>query len=309
MKIILVGTKFTLTILREAKLIYYKHAKINKELNHLSDGQINELIDKYLGKKIKVNELITEFKLDIKPNKICSILPPVIIDEKCEYCKSNMISSLENRNGLSPIKSCPVCGHMVYEYTRYLQFDKTVECHCDNCIKKKQQEIEEKILKIESVYAISNPKINFSDLDLKEKVILVETIKNDSVPSYSLIQPCIENLSYSFNGEHLLRNINFMLHSGIISISPENGIDVFEVFDNFRDFYDKNFPYTVNIRRATFNINVDFSQKEKNMIFNNTVFNKIDNGKYELLIEYIYYSTIQLFRKILEYNEVYIYKG
>ena len=55
----------------------------NEKLNHLSQKQIEEVVKKYMDKSIKIQDILDEYDIDVKPSKLLQLLPPVKTQEKC----------------------------------------------------------------------------------------------------------------------------------------------------------------------------------------------------------------------------------
>ena len=87
---------------------------IAKELQHLSLEKIEELYARYLaGEKNK--DLIKEFVIDAHENKLLSLFPPVIHqDKQCPYCNIPMQSQrLGKKSYKEPVPECPACMQLI----------------------------------------------------------------------------------------------------------------------------------------------------------------------------------------------------
>ncbi|HLZ17192.1 MAG TPA: hypothetical protein VKQ08_09135, partial [Cyclobacteriaceae bacterium] len=96
-----------------------------KGLDHLSENEIQSLIDRYY-KNEKTADLLDEFKLTIKPTELVKLFPPKSLETKCPYCSSNMVVKYRARGSFSnESPECPVCKH---------KEDRT--CWCKGCREK-----------------------------------------------------------------------------------------------------------------------------------------------------------------------------
>ena len=127
--------------------------KIADEIKHLSHSEIEDLYRKYLeGTKNSV--LIEEYKIDIDPNKLLRILPPITLEDSlCPYCKIPMFKNRRSKSGIdsNPIE-CYKCDHKIYPYQGSFNFRS---CSCKKCLSIKEQEKIKAEEKREALFVIS----------------------------------------------------------------------------------------------------------------------------------------------------------
>lgn len=99
---------------------------IDQRLEELGEETLKGIIEK-IDNHEDVETILREYKIEnINPYELYRILPPVISDHQCKYCKEKMI-----RNAGFDINICPQCGH---EYAR----NSSRLCGCTNCNKERK---------------------------------------------------------------------------------------------------------------------------------------------------------------------------
>lgn len=98
------------------------------ELDHLSDVQIYQLIERYY-KNEDLEGLIEEYSLKgVRPTTLVTKLPPSIEDTLCPFCEINYITYRKPRSGGSKKPThCPSCGHLE------LAGKRSLYCRCNSC--------------------------------------------------------------------------------------------------------------------------------------------------------------------------------
>lgn len=106
---------------------------IDERLQHLSEQQIIEIINRYYEGE-KVNNLLKEYKINTSSSNLIRILPSVLDNEKCKYCEKRFVIPLSSRTYGNIIdeyyKKCPNCNHQPN-----INF-----CNCLNCEEKRRKE-------------------------------------------------------------------------------------------------------------------------------------------------------------------------
>ena len=211
------------------KLMKKKHSKIA----HLSDEQIDELIERYYSEET-VSKLLEEYGINIRPSEFVKILPPIIHEDViCQYCNSPMWSDLPSKTAMStgygakPKKYCPSCNHQ----------DDTI-CFCDSCNEQremqKEQELEEKKELIGKYVNIENDTpVEFESLDYLQKIYLGAFLRAGISEDLSYIIPINEFQSPLTPSIELFDEIFNVLYreSGVIQIHPKSPISAFDIDD------------------------------------------------------------------------------
>ncbi|WP_411682865.1 hypothetical protein [Clostridium thailandense] len=105
--------------------------EVNPKLKHLTDEQLQELIERYYNGE-RVNTLIEEYEIaDTLPGTLCKLFPPMLLkDTFCPNCNAPMFKLRESRSGYSHTEPfCTVCGHDNNNHF----------CKCDYCKKKEEE--------------------------------------------------------------------------------------------------------------------------------------------------------------------------
>src|SRR5699024_2107129 len=153
--------------------------------------EINEVIDLYQNKEVKVKDIISKYKIDVRPAGLVKILPPVEIDKMCPYCHQNMYYDLKARGGysLSADSStifCLNCGHKEY----HKKWGYREECNCKNCLEVKEKKKQEQQNMIYERYGKEHEKFRFSTLMLEDKVTLIYILMSNPNHNTETIAPC-----------------------------------------------------------------------------------------------------------------------
>lgn len=109
-----------------------------KNLNHLNEMQIEDLMERYYsGETIK--KLLSDFQLDVRASALYKLFPPEEFENyNCEYCDSVLVTDRRSKDLQKAPRYerdlyCPVCGHKPYS---------TPLCQCESC-KQARQELRE----------------------------------------------------------------------------------------------------------------------------------------------------------------------
>jgi hypothetical protein len=166
--------------------------KIDNKLSHLTEIEINELMNKYY-KNEKASDLVEEYKIPISPSRLYTIFPPQLCENTfCPYCQSQMFIKRLSKSSIysNNIAYCPNCNHQNYNF-----------CNCNNCSekrrtyaeiqKKKQLEAtKQKMQIIKDFYNIDNySPININDLSFRYRVYLGALLRTSLSEDMSTILP------------------------------------------------------------------------------------------------------------------------
>lgn len=233
-------------------------AKINtppyKDLSHLSDDLIKNLMERYYFGNDKVKDLITEFELDVKGGKLYKLFPPQVHpDYLCPNCKTPMVTNSiakTHRNTLSINNLyCLTCGHINNPYE---------VCNCKACntarievearrqakLSREKEEIQNKFSRIVKYYEdSSNPKMSFDELTFRQKVYLgtfCRALLDESYTHTKQIQPLTRedsNHPISPNCDITRSMISELKHSNVLTVSSISPLEAFQDCDEFPKFH------------------------------------------------------------------------
>ena len=270
--------------------------KVHEKLKHLTEEEINEVIDLYQNKEVKIKDIISKYKIDIIPSGLVKILPPVQAKRMCPYCQQNMYHNLEARTAYSysinsDVNFCLNCGHKEYPE---LWGDKQ-ECNCGNCLKRKEKKKQEQQNMIYERYQKEHEKFEFNTLMLEDKVILIYILMSNPNHNTETIAPCR-------NSKEWIRKLNRLLDMRIISVSPRTGVEA---------FIEEDFPNKYYVAKASYDINVIFDDNEILQVNRREYFLQSHeaNELLEVLKKYIYNDIMEKFSYMLEERGLSLYKS
>lgn len=267
----------------------------NEKLNHLSQKQIEEVVKKYMDKSIKIQDILDEYDIDVKPSKLLQLLPPVKTQEKCQICGEYLYKKIESRTSYSYNRDslagfCMKCGHKEYLKNTWGQ----KRCTCNGCLEIEKIKQEEKRRLINELYECEHEKYKFNELELSDQVKLLYLLFNNPSHNTCQITPPRE-LSKNW-----VAYINRLKDIKAISVSSKSDIAAFCVED---------FPRRYYVSKVTYDINVLFDECDLKMINNNIYFSECSNidELIMLLKEYIYDDLISKFEIMLEDRRLQLY--
>ncbi|WP_032138699.1 hypothetical protein [Rickettsia tamurae] len=169
----------------------------HKDLSHLSETQIKELIRRYYNYE-KIPDLLEEFEINVYPSMLIKLFPPLVHNELfCKYCLDiNLVSEFRSRsytNGDSNIVSvnsfCPLCNHIDH-----------LHCSCSNCkeIRKQKKQAEEENKRNVLMQAFLPISIDIpipNELTLKDAVYLFAVKEHSATKDLEFIKPYLEGPS------------------------------------------------------------------------------------------------------------------
>lgn len=228
-------------------LIGFKMININiaNEISHLSPIEIEELYQKYLeGEKNSV--LTGEYGINISPNKLIKILPPIKLDKVfCPYCGIPMFTKRRVKSAGAwdvPPAECCECDHKTFsEKTGF----RRQLCNCQECTSiSKQKDAakkRERIEKIRAKYAISDRKaVEYSELNFSHKLTLLTLFRMQTNEDFdhilSLDDPSRTG-SFSPTSQMDVECLKELFSCGAIIIDPESRAEAFVEDEDFDSFY------------------------------------------------------------------------
>lgn len=215
------------------------------EIKHLSSTEIEDLYQKYLdGEKNSV--LIKEYKIDINPNKLITVLPPKKLDDTlCPYCDVPMFTKRRSKSASSwdiPPIECYECDHKIFSEKH--SFRRQL-CNCQECINiRRQEKIEaerERREKIREKYSIDDREaIEYSELNFFHKLVLLTLFRMQTDEDFeyilSLDDPSrVESLCPTDQMD--LECLKELFSCGAIIIDPESRVEAFVEDEDFNSFY------------------------------------------------------------------------
>ncbi|AJG96774.1 hypothetical protein LF65_00083 [Clostridium beijerinckii] len=232
--------------------------KIDSKLSHLTEIEINELMNKYY-KNEKASDLVEEYQIHINPSRLYTIFPPQLCENTfCPYCQSQMLIKRPSKSSIysNNIAYCPTCNHQDYNF-----------CNCNNCSEKRKIYAEIKKMKqleankqkkqtIKDFYNLDNySPININDISFRDRVYLGALLRTSLSEDMSTIFP-LENAEIKLAptpeySKEILRRLH---HNNIILVSPNSNIESFPESNSEIEF-----PNAYYINKVDYIININFN--------------------------------------------------
>lgn len=226
---------------------------MNDKLSHLSEKEIQELIERYYNKE-KVSDLISEYNIKLRPSQLVNNFPPEVLETKCIYCDINLIKSRVSRDYQSwktiP-KYCPNCGHEDGSF-----------CSCKNCKAiewhQKDRERQEKQDFIDIwLNHEGKEKVELSELSFTDRVYLGALLREGISEDYNYIKS-IENFispltpTYEFRSEIIdrLNEINAIV---IHQSTDSEFIEIVDYEDGNYRYYPYKVKWALNVKSNDLN--------------------------------------------------------
>ncbi|MCP4937442.1 MAG: hypothetical protein GY927_25330 [bacterium] len=206
-----------------------------EKLAHLSDVQLNELIERYYNGSDTVADLIEEYQINVRTSGLVRLFPPIVHDNlSCPYCpQENLVSNRKSRTGATWSQKkcyCPKCGHTEDAY-----------CSCDNCSQLRQlheqkcEDDKRTIISENFPYPdISYP--NIEDLSFKDALYISTIVRHLVTEDLDTVYPYEENNpplapTFEFTNEIVMH----LRSKGFLAIRHSSPIDAFVFNDDFTD--------------------------------------------------------------------------
>lgn len=119
-----------------------------RNLNHLSDSEIDTLMERYYAGEA-VTKLLKEYHLSVHTSGLHLLFPPEICKEEiCEYCGEYLVRDRLSKTAVTWGRSnsemyCPLCKHRPYAHN----------CKCSNCVEAERALAEYQKAQIKEVYS------------------------------------------------------------------------------------------------------------------------------------------------------------
>lgn len=215
---------------------------IVRELEHLDEGKLCQLIKDYYNKNFTVQEILDNYSIHVTPTKLVSLLPPQIDEQTiCKHCGAAMLRKWESRSNvqiptLQKDAFCIECGHKeIKSYGR--------SCSCTFCTKERQQNtIRQELLAKERIeyqkqqivecYGYErnydSDHTDIFDIDLRNAIYLLSMERQSVSKSVGLFSPILESdigLSPSFEISYKILNV--LKKENQISVDPNSPFESF----------------------------------------------------------------------------------
>ena len=307
-------------------------SNLDKRVSHLTKEQIVNLMEKYYGGE-KVAKILEEYKIKISVSQLYSLFPPVITDEVCIHCESNMVKPWQSKSWSSFVnenrKYCINCGH---ENSRY--------CNCDYCVEIKRKKIleeqekqkkiiEQKRATLASFYDESNWTLKLErELTLEDRLYLAVILRSSLSENTMYIEALESNKNLlAPTDDFEIELIKTLTGRKVIVPHVLSDINAFEI--EYKE--DEDYQITYGIYKVRYRINIepddlDYNAMIKRLLYPN--FSAEENFKefcYEMwkkislneCLDYLLYQmskvgysfnpgdkTIRVFENLLEHFSV-----
>lgn len=225
-----------------------------KDLSHLSDDEINELMQRYYNNE-PVKKLAAEYGFNITPSSLYTLFPPEKFnDYDCEYCGCSLVASRPSK-AMAKIPRykkdlyCPSCGHKPY-----------TKCECDACMDELFRQEEERIDNIKKSFDSENERVKLTDLNFIEKVYLGALSRAYLRENLFEISPISEkNITLAPTDDIQSEIYKELIYANIIKVSSASPLSAF-IFD------DSNWPGKYYTYQVIYNLNLVFPQNKNDLI-------------------------------------------
>lgn len=220
----------------------------NKKISHLSDGEVEELIDMYYS-GASLSDIKTKFSLQGNITNLTLLFPLKTVNKICVYCNQPMKGRYPSRSrNISELENvhCVNCGHIDEAY-----------CTCSNCTKNLEMDRQNRLKeKKDQMRLVIPPFVEESEellyLNIKQRCVVGALLRDGSTEDLSMILPLDSGhykLSPSPNYDYQL--INFVSKdSNCVIISPDSDTESIEDIDLDKrsfSYYPKKVSWLVNI--------------------------------------------------------------
>lgn len=229
--------------------------KTPDEVKHLSNSEIEELYERYLnGEKNSV--LVSEYKIDVNPNKLITVLPPKQLqDISCPYCNIPMFEKRKSKSHSSwqsHAIECYKCGHKIF--TSSNKYRKEL-CSCEKCVEIQHQQAIEKANRRKEIiaesYCLQSFKpIPYKNLTFTQKLLLLTLFRMQTDEDFNHILSLNDpsrmtpfTPSTSMDQEF----IRSLYSSSVILVDPLSNTTAFCEDNPAKSFYLNNVQWIVNI--------------------------------------------------------------
>src|SRR5699024_3036719 len=279
------------------------------EVRHLSSNEIEELYKRYLeGEKNSV--LINDYKIDINPNKLINVLPPIKFDDTlCPYCDIPMFAKRRSKSASNwgfPPTECFSCSHKILSEQFGYRYQ---QCECEKCVDiRRQRELEAEKKKREAIRKLYNlddrEPVYYSELNFFHKLVLLTLFRMQTDEEFghilSLDDP-YRSQSLSPTHQMDIECLNELFSCGALILDPESRIEAFVEDEEFKSFY-------INRVRWIPNITFDGGGRAELSAVYNKIYNELRKGTQPQWEKEIFDTLFRIAREeVMQY--VYVNSG
>lgn len=197
--------------------------------------------------------MIEEYKIDVNPNKLISLFPPLIHESlECIYCALPLYYKRKSKTSSYSIIEffCVECGHKEGNH-----YNRPLVCSCSLCSEKSAEAArvkrEEDLEKIFQEHSLDKRlMLQYSALTFSHKCYLLSLFLMQSELEHNRIKPLSNtgsavdlSPSFDFDNEIILK-----LHAdSVIIVDPNSPFSVFDPRDEFKSFYYRDAFWIVNV--------------------------------------------------------------
>lgn len=210
-----------------------------RNLNHLSDSEIDTLMERYYAGEA-VTKLLKEYHLSVHTSGLHLLFPPEICKEEiCEYCGEYLVRDRLSKTAITWGRSnsemyCPLCKHRPYAHN----------CKCSNCVEAERALAEYQKEQIKEVYSRKRTPVDFEDLSFEQKVYLGALCRALCKENLLEIKPYHSaNTALAPTDDLRSQMYKSLSYDEIIAVSPSSPIEAFVTDDD--DFPNRYYTYKV----------------------------------------------------------------
>lgn len=253
-------------------------SNLDKRISHLTNEQIVNLMERYYEGE-KVSKILEEYKIRINVSQLYSIFPPIITNDTCIHCNSDMLKSWSSKSRATLTNEdtsyCINCNHKNSKY-----------CNCDYCEIDKHKKIQEqqesqkelverKKVAISEFYDESNWTLELErELTLEDRLYLAVLLRS-SLSENTLYIEALEPLKNTLapTKEFEVEIIKTLTSRKIIVPHALSDIDAFEI-----ENADKNdFQIMYGIYKVRYRINVEPEDLDYNAMIKRLLYPDFNN--------------------------------
>lgn len=225
-----------------------------KDLNHLSDTEVETLMQRYYSGEA-VTKLLKEYQLSIRTAELYKLFPPEVCeDDICEYCEEYLVRDRLSKASMAwgykdSDMYCPICHHRPYYNW----------CRCENCVEEERAQQEFCARQIKEVYSRERTPVVFSSLSFEQKVYLGALCRALCKENLFEIKPYVGSNAVLAPTNDLCAQIYRELsRNQIIAVSPNSPVEAFDVDAD-------DFPNTYYIYKVTYYLNLLFPADKQDL--------------------------------------------
>lgn len=228
--------------------------ELTEEISHLSQEQIEELYERYLGGE-KNADLVAEYEININPNRLVKILPPQVLpDHACPYCDVPMYKKRESKSQTSwsrPPIECSECDHKIYPKVGH----RETYCSCHHCeearLEAQAKAEEEKRRVLEEKYDPDDREpISYSELNFANKLVLLTLFRMQTDEEFEHILALSDQSKtelFTPTNEMSIEYLKELFDRRAIIVDPKSRLSAFVEDQDFDSFYVNRVQWIPNV--------------------------------------------------------------